>query len=86
MKRLAMGALIFALAGVPVWAVDLKNEDSQTYTVLIHETGTTHTSIGSSTTMASICSSCEIEVEGVGSVRASSGETVVIKDGALSKR
>ncbi|TAL31521.1 MAG: hypothetical protein EPN93_17150 [Spirochaetes bacterium] len=86
MKRLAMAALILTLAGVSAWAVDLKNEDSQTYTVRIHETGTTHTSIGSSTTMASICSSCEIEVEGVGSVRASGGETVVIKDGALSKR
>ncbi len=33
-----------------------------------------------------VCSDCEIEVEGVGSIKASGSETVVIKDGALSKR
>jgi hypothetical protein len=86
MKKIAIAALIFAISGVGAFAVDLRNEDSQSYTVRVHDVGTTHTSIGSSTTMASICSSCEIEVEGVGSLKASGSETVVIKDGQLSKR
>lgn len=68
-----------------VMAVDLKNEDSQSYNIKIHDgPSTTSSSIDGNTTRVSICSDCTIEVEGVGSIEASGDQVVVIKDGALS--
>ena len=68
-----------------VMAVDLKNEDSKSYEVKIHDgPAVTSSSIEGNTTRASICSECTIEVVGVGSVEASGDQVVVIKDGELS--
>ncbi|MCU0844329.1 MAG: hypothetical protein MUC76_05315 [Spirochaetes bacterium] len=84
MKKLIVALVLLCAASV--WAVDLRNEDSRRYEVKIHSGGTTHTSIEGSTTQMSVCSDCEIEVVGVGSVKASGSETVVIKNGSLEVR
>lgn len=65
-------------------AVDLKNEDSKTYNVGVHERSfTTWTSISGGTTIHGICPECRIEVVGLGAVRASGSDVVVIRNGAL---
>lgn len=77
-----MAALLLASLA---WGVDLKNEDSVEYQLLIKDGPTeTHSSISGNTTKASICSDCTIVVEGVGEIAAAGDKVVVIKDGALS--
>ena len=79
-------ALFLFLAGV-VSAGDLRNEDSRRYEVKVYESSTTrNTSIEPNTTMMSICSSCEIEVVGVGKIKIWAGERAVIKNGKLAKQ
>jgi hypothetical protein len=68
-----------------VLAADLINKDSKSYEVKIHDVGTTHSSIEGNTTKVSICSDCKIEVVGVGTIKASGSDKIVIKDGSLSK-
>lgn len=76
---------MFMLGGCFVWAVDLKNEDSSSYELKIHDgPTTTHSSIDGNTTRTSICSDCKIEVVGVGTIEASGDDVVIIKDGKLS--
>lgn len=75
-------ALLFAAS--PAKAVDLKNEDSRSYIVGIHERSfTTWTSVSGGTTLYNICPECRVEVVGLGKVYASGEDIVVIKDGAL---
>lgn len=75
------------LLAVGVSAGDLRNEDGKRYEVKVHESSTTrNTSIEANTTMLSICSSCEIEVVGLGRVKISGSERAVIKNGKLSKQ
>lgn len=84
MLRLALVLTAVALA-TPALAVDLANKDSEGYKVnLIDGASTTRSSIGSNTTQMSVCWSCTIEVEGVGSVEAPEGSTVVIENGQIS--
>ncbi len=65
-------------------AVDLKNEDSKTYKVGVHERSfTTWTSVSGGTTIHGICPECRIEIVGLGTVRASGSDVVVIRNGAL---
>ncbi len=67
-------------------AADLANRDSQSYDVKVHDVGTTHSSIGGNTTQMSVCSSCRIEVVGVGEIQVESGDSVVvIESGSLRK-
>jgi hypothetical protein len=84
LRRLFMCAALVALAAGTAAAVDLKNEDSKRYEVRISQEGsgaTLETSIDGSSTTASVCDECIIEVVGVGKISASGGETVVIRDG-----
>ncbi len=80
-------ALLSALAlPFTATAADLANRDSQSYDVKIHDIGTTHSSIGGNTTQMSVCSSCRIEVVGVGEIQVESGDgVVVIESGSLRK-
>lgn len=90
MKRKLRGAL--SLAAIAVFAasaygVDLKNADGSRYEVKISSGAmTTNTSIDGNTTQSNVCSDCEIEVVGVGIIKASGSETVVIRDGKLTKQ
>lgn len=82
---LPMGLVLTASAA---WAVDLKNEDNKAYAVKIHTTaGTTSTSIEAGTTVSGIYSGDgEIEIEGVGTIKAGDDEVVIIKGGKISKK
>lgn len=72
---------------VSVFAADLRNEDGKRYEVKVYESSTTrNTWIDGKTTIASICSNCEIEVVGIGKMKISGSERLVIKDGKLSKQ
>lgn len=83
--RILLTCLVALVVASPILAVDLKNEDSQSYDLKIHDgPATTHSSIEGNTTRTSICSDCTIEVVGVGSIQASGDAVVVIKDGQLS--
>lgn len=87
MKRITalFAATLFLAANV--LAVDLRNEDDTRYEVKIHESATTlNTWIEANTTSTRICSDCDIEVVGVGKIKAKGSEKVVIKDSKLSKQ
>ena len=87
MKIAFTTAIALFSAALTVSAVDLKNEDSKTYEVKIHEgAATTTTSISGNTTRSNITSDGKVEVVGVGTIEASGDVTLVIKDGALSKQ
>jgi hypothetical protein len=78
-------AMLLSVANA--FAVDLRNEDGRRYEVKIHSGASTlNTWIDATTTSPSICSECEIEIEGVGRIKAKGSEKVVIKDGKLSKQ
>ncbi len=79
-------AAVLLLVG-NAFAVDLRNEDGRRYEVKIYSgANTLNTWIDANTTSPSICSDCEIEVEGVGRIKAKGSEKIVIKDGKLSKQ
>ena len=85
-KRITNSLIILLLLAASVWAVDLRNEDGVRYEVKVHEGSTTlNTSIDANSTIANICSECEIEVVGVGRVKVKGSGRIVIKNGKLSK-
>jgi len=81
---LVLSIALFSSAG---FAADLQNRDSKSYDVKIHDGGsTTHSSIGGNTYRNSVCSSCRLEVVGVGEIDVESGDSrVTIQNGSLSK-
>ena len=85
MKTIVAVAVLM-LGTVAAMPADLKNEDGKRYEVKVHDGGTTrNTWIDGNSTVLSICSSCEIEVVGVGKMRVSGSEKLIIKNGKLSK-
>lgn len=87
LSRIILATMAIATVCFGANAVDLKNEDSSKYEVKIHSgASTTSTSIEGNTTQSNVCSECEIEVVGVGTIKASGSEVVVIKDGKLTKK
>lgn len=91
MKTLALitilSALSLLLTASVVSAADLKNEDGKRYEVKVHEGSTTrNTWIDGNSTVMSICGSCEVEVVGIGRVKISGSERLVIKNGKLAKQ
>lgn len=78
-------ACIAILLPASAHAVSLQNKDSSSYDIKVKSSSSTMTSsINGGVVKNSICSSCTIEVEGVGSVDASGSDKVVIEDGKLS--
>jgi hypothetical protein len=68
-------------------AADLRNEDGKRYEVKVHDGGTTrNTWIDANSSMLSICSSCEVEVVGVGRMKISGSDRLSIKGGKLIKQ
>jgi hypothetical protein len=79
--------MALALMSMSVYAVDLKNQDGTRYEIKINSGATaSSSSIEGNTTQSNVCGDCEIEVTGVGKISASGSETVIIKDGKLSKQ
>lgn len=86
-RRIANSLIVTLLLAVGIFAVDLRNEDGVRYEVKVHDGPTTlNTSIDGNSTVVNICSSCEIEVVGVAKIKVKGSETIVIKDGKLSKK
>ncbi len=85
MEKTAVACAVILLTAIGAFAVDLKNEDSSSYEIKIHDgPSTTSTSIDGNTTRVNICSDCKIEVVGVGTVEASGDKVVLIKNGELT--
>lgn len=83
-KTLVFASLLVFSTGA--YAVSLQNKDSKKYDIRVKgSSGTMSTSISGGTIKNNICSSCKIEVKGVGSIDASGSDKVVIKGGSLSK-
>ncbi len=90
MRRITNTTLVFVLALLAfqvVLGADLRNEDGKRYEVKVHDGGTTrNTWIDGNSTIVSICSSCEVEVVGVGKMRISGSDKLSIKNGKLIKQ
>lgn len=85
-NTLLMVALVL-LAFQAVFSADLRNEDGKRYEVKVHDGGTTrNTWIDGNSTILNICSSCEVEVVGVGKMRISGSDRILIKNGKLVKQ
>lgn len=79
--------IVLLLSAMSVFAADLRNEDGTRYEIKVHESSTTrNTWIDGNSTALSICSSCEIEVVGIGRIKISGSERAVIKNGKLTKQ
>ncbi len=85
MKKLFV--VLFVIAAVNLFAADLVNKDSVSYDISIEEYGTTHTSIGSSTTvMGGAPNGATITIKNTGStIKVNGNAEVIIKDGVLSQ-
>jgi hypothetical protein len=79
--------MFFVLAAVNLFAADLVNKDSASYDISVEEYGTTHTSIGSSTTISGGApNGSTITVKSTGSkIKVNGSADVIIKDGSLSQ-
>lgn len=88
-RRVAAAAIVAAMTAAMVpggaAAADLVNRDDTAHVLRLHDGPTTiHTSIEGNTTRISVCSSCVIEVEGIGEIEVLPGTArVVIEDGVL---
>lgn len=86
-KSIAKFLTVLLFSVIAAAAGDLRNEDGRRYEIRIHDgPTTTNSSIDANSTALSICTSCEIEVVGVGRVKISGSERAVIKNGKLSKQ
>ncbi len=82
-KTIAIAAGLTAVSAAAM-AADLENHDDVSYDIRIIDGATTHTSISSNTTRVSVCSSCTIEIDGIGAVEVdSSVDAVIIEDGEV---
>lgn len=87
MKKLLFAAALMILPSMMAIAADLRNEDGKRYEVKVYDAGTTrNTWIDANSTTLSICSSCEVEVVGVGRMKLSGSEKLTIKGGKLIKQ
>lgn len=85
MKKLF--TILFILAAAGLFAADLVNKDSVSYDISVETYGTTHTSIGSSTTQSGGApDGAKITVKSTGStIKVSGNNDVIIRDGKLSQ-
>ena len=89
MLKLTVAIAILGYVSMIGFPVDFDNDDSRDYELSVQSKSgsTTHYTAYHKTVITAICSdTCDIDVAGVGSIRANTGETVKIKDGKLSKR
>ena len=86
MKVVSIALIALMASSAAAFAVSLQNKDSKSYNIRVKGSSSTmSTSISGGTVKGSICSSCKITVDGVGSIDASGSDKVIIKNGKLSK-
>ncbi|MGF1627727.1 MAG: hypothetical protein ACFCVH_22835 [Alphaproteobacteria bacterium] len=77
-------ALLALCVVSPALAADLRNRDDVAYDIRIHDYATTHSSIEGNTTRLGVCTTCRLEVVGIGEVEVDeSVDAVVIENGEL---
>jgi len=89
MLKITIALVIMGFISMTPFPVDFNNDDSRDYELSVHAGpgATTHYTAYHKAIIKGICSStCDIEVAGVGFIRASPGENVTIKDSKLYKR
>lgn len=80
---IALGMVLFTTG--TALAVDLKNSDGQSYQVKITEGGTTRdVSIEAGATLSNVCSNCQIDIDGIGSINAQGADLITIENGKLT--
>lgn len=83
MKRfLLLSMLMVASTALPrqALAVDLINEDEVAYDVLIEEADSKRTlSLRPGESVPDICRSCDITVDGIGTISTQHGDTIIIR-------
>lgn len=86
-KFFSLISVIMLFVSVTVFAADLVNKDSRSYSLEISSVGTLHTSIGSNTTiMSGAPDGSTIKIKETGSTITVDGDNpVIIKDGKLSQ-
>jgi hypothetical protein len=78
---------VFLILAASVLAGDLRNEDGRRYDVKVYEGPTVrNTWIDGNSSVLGICTSCEIEVVGIGRIKITGAERAVIKNGKLLKQ
>jgi hypothetical protein len=87
MRLLILTSFIFTSTSFGAFGADLINRDNAGYEVQISSSsGTLSTSINPLVVKKNICTDvCEIKVKGVGVIKASGSETILIENGKLSK-
>jgi hypothetical protein len=85
MRTLLLSLGLLLLAATQAVAVDLVNKDNKSYKVRVTaDNGSITTLIGPMASMGNVCpGSCRIEVESVGSIPASYGQSIAIEAGKL---
>lgn len=83
MKNLLIALGIVLLSTSNALAVDLQNKDSQGYSIKITEGGrSSEISIEAGQTLTKVCSSsCQVDIEGIGSINGKGSEKISIEDG-----
>jgi hypothetical protein len=86
MKKMLIAMGVVILPSMCALAADLSNADGKRYEVKVYDGGTTrNTWIDGNSTTLSICSSCEVEIVGVGRMKISGSDKLTIKGGKLIK-
>jgi hypothetical protein len=85
MKKLICAFGIVLLTASNALAVNLTNKDSQAYQVKITEgSNTREVSIESGATLSNVCSNCQIDINGIGSINAQGADVIIIENGKLT--
>lgn len=78
---------VAALAATGIFAADLRNEDGKRYEVKVYDGGTVrNTWIDANSSVIVICSNCEIEVVGIGRMKVSGSDRLIIRNGSVAKQ
>lgn len=86
MKKILSTMSLIILPSALALGADLRNDDQKRYEVKVYDGGTIrNTWIDGNSTTLSICSSCEVEVVGVGRMKVSGSDKLTIKGGKLIK-
>ena len=84
LASLGLAALLSAVPFAYASAVDVVNEDETDYTLIVNDGDREQeVLIGSGVRLEDVCTSCTIEVEGVGEIEADEMDVVHIRGGEL---
>jgi len=87
LTTIAFAAAVAIFAPQVAQAVDLVNEDDSDHIVMIEENGEeTGITVSAGESITDVCNACTLSVEDNVPVKAQGDETVVVRNGLLTKR